>query len=433
MSIWNSFGKLATLDFRYENIASGVKPQIYANSRNQVEIIISVKVIDKNNKDEVLSLTPDDFYIGEDLNNNTEKASLYLCDTSGKKINSPWKLSKEKGDYAKAVNHDGHSRTKRDRSETTYIKTYLSCSEGNITKNFSIGIHIPGIGDFNTSTKGTTTKNSAKEKPGSGFQMPKSLEISTLNSINYSLATLSINKEFKSYDDLTKVVTDVLYTSPPKCGGTTMYNSCTSNYRDFKGESSYAYCMININTGYKLKKKLVKRNKVKLDGTKITCKTIDGKQEDSADIILGANGDNYDVSFIFVEPTQCGLMPGSTFTALGGRGGWEAADLIQYIYSIGTSDHRHYFPTNNKAIPPITDEYILVVICNHRIPKNRIFSTSHGWLRSYFPDSGLRGLSSRCKSVDIDVADEFGNEGIISISFTEGNWPKITAKGILAP
>lgn len=322
MSIWNSFGKLATLDFGYENIASGVKPQIYANSRNQVEILISVKVIDKNNKDEVLSLTPDDFYIGEDLNNNTEKASLYLCDTSGKKINSPWKLSKEKGDYAKAVNHDGHSRTKRDSSETTYIKTYLSCSEGNITKKFSIGIHIPGIGDFNTSTKGTTTKNSAKkEESGSAFVIPKSLEISTLRPIDYNLHNVSLNKDFKSYNDLTKVVTDMLYTCPAQCEDGIGNSFCTSEHRDFEGESSYAYCMIKLDTGYKLKKKVVKRNKVKLDGTKITCKTIDGKQEDSADIILGADGDNLDVSFIFVEPTQCGLMPGSTFIARGGKRG----------------------------------------------------------------------------------------------------------------
>lgn len=128
MSNWNSFGKLATLDFSYGNIAPGVIPQIYANSRHQVEILISVKVIDKASKDKVLSLAPEDFYIGEDLNTNTEKASLYLCDpTTGERISSPWKLSKIKGDYVKAVNHDGHSRTKRYSSKTTHIKTYLSC------------------------------------------------------------------------------------------------------------------------------------------------------------------------------------------------------------------------------------------------------------------------------------------------------------------
>lgn len=432
MSIWDSFGKLATLDFGYENIASGVKPpQIYANSKNQVEILISVKVIHKNDKD-VLSLTPDDFYIGEDLNNNTEKASLYLCDTSGKKISSPWKLSKEKGDYAKAVNHNSLSRTKRDGSETTYIKTYLSCSESNITKNFSIGIHIPGIGDFDTSTKGTTTKNSAKEKPGSAFVIPKSLEITTLRRIDYNLHNVSLNKDFKSYDDLTKVVTDMLYTCPGQCEGTGIYSSCSSDHRDFEGESSYAYCMIKLDTGYTLKKKVVKRNKVKLDGTKITCKTIDGKQEDSADIILGANGDNFDVSFIFVEPTQCGLMPGSTFIARGGKSGLKEEKLMKYIYNIGNSDHRHYFSASNNAIPPINEEYILVVICNHRIPENRFFSTSHGWIRSFLSFSGLRGLSSEFKSVEVDVADEFGNEGTILISFTQENWPKITAKGRFA-
>lgn len=272
MSIWNSFGKLATLDFGYENIASGVNPEIYANSINQVEILISVKVTDKNDKDAVLSLTPDDFYIGEDLNNNTEKASLYLCHhTTGERIGSPWKLSKEKGDYVKAVNHDGHSRTKRDRSKTTYIKTYLSCSESNITKKFSIGIDIPSIGEFNTSTNGTTTKNSAKEKPGSTFGIPKSLEISTFDPIDYNrIENIIIPEGVKKFTDMKYVSSDVKLSFGDFI-----------NIDHHVGKSSYSFITIKTKKNYLFKEKEFKKNMVKIPNVNIFGKN------DSADIACG--------------------------------------------------------------------------------------------------------------------------------------------------
>jgi len=418
MSIWNCFGKLATLDFVYGNIVPGVIPKIYANSRNQVEIIISVKVIDKqkdgSNKDKVLSLTPDDFYIGEDLNNNTEKASLYLCDhTTGERMSSPWKLSDKKGDYTKAVNHDGLSRAKRDNAATTYIHTYLSSTECKITKNFSIGIKIPGVGEFNTTQNGTLTLNGPEGKSGSYFKSPNSLTITTLNPIDYSFSNnIFIDKEFKHYDNLKKVVTDMGYSDAVILAPNT-----------FRGESSYGYALVKLSNGYQFKEKKVRKNNANLEGTEIIC-TRGNEEESSADIIWGVGGDNYDFSFLFVEPVRCGLNNG---TQLIKRKYDEKTGkyLKGYRYKIGQNDYRHQFHSPEN-FPPINADYILVVICNHRIPPMTacFFCSEEGW-------SGWKEGSPSHSSVDVDVTDEFGNEGVISISFKKENWPQITAKGKL--
>jgi len=421
MSNWDSFGKLATLDFSYGNIAPGVIPQIYANSKNQVEILISVKVIDKANKDKVLSLTPDDFYIREDLNTNdlntnTEKASLYLCDpTTGERISLPWKLSKIKikGDYVKAVNHDGHSRTKRDNAATTYIHTYLSSTERKITKNFSIGIKIPGVGEFNTSKNGTNTPNVPKGEKGSPFKAPNSLTITTLNPIDYSFSNnISIDKEFKHYDNLKKVVTDMGYTHPGMLGPLT-----------FRGESSYGYALVKLSNGHQFKEKKVRKNNANLEGTEIICTRGNG-EESSADIIWGVGGNNYDFSFLFVEPVRCGLKNGTRLIKV--KYNEETGQKIRgYEYRIGQNDYRHQFHSPEN-FPPINADYILVVICNHRIPPRTtcFFCSKDGW-------SGWKEGSPSHSSVDVDVTDEFGNEGVISISFKKENWPQITAKGKL--
>lgn len=399
MSIWNSFGKLATLDFVYGDIVSGVKPEIYANSRNQVEIIISVKVIDKNNKDEVLSLTPHDFYIGEDLNNNKEKASLYLCDPStGERISSLWKLSKEKGDYAKAVNHDGHSRAKRDRSETTYIKTYLSCSENNVTKNFSIGIHIPGVGDFNTSLHGTTTLNGPQGISNSGFQAPKSLSISTLDPIDYSHASsIVIEGAWAGCGSLTVIATNIKirddkinWLSHVACS--LPFAPCTNQEAIYTGVSSYKYMLIKSAKGHAFYTKKIEYPSYaySLQGANIVGYAHIIWREPPSGIV----GD-YDVSFLFIEPDKCGLDNGSTLTP--GRNGFDRKYIIE-------NDQHVLSPTSTHHIPKRDSHSILVVICNHKMPNT-------SGLGIYSEELNRDMVKSCC----IRVIDEYGNEGVITL------------------
>lgn len=53
------------------------------------------------------------------------------------------------------------------------VKYYLSASESNRNIDISVGIHIPGVGEFNTSQNGTSTKNGPRGKSGSVFISPK--------------------------------------------------------------------------------------------------------------------------------------------------------------------------------------------------------------------------------------------------------------------
>lgn len=417
MSTWDSFGKLTKLDFAYNDVVPGVIPQIYANSRNQVEIIISVKAEDNSNGHGRLNLTKDDFYIGEASENNEGKALLYLCDPiTGEKIISPWKLSNEINDYTKAVNHDSHHRAKREDSEITYVRAYLSCSESNISKNFSIGIHIPGVGDFNTSQNGTRTKNVPKGKSGSVFKSPKLLSISTLYPINYSLSNdLPISKKF-DYDNFKKVVSDMKYKVTTYSQGQPG-DRVTSHSYEYEGESSYSYATIELNTGRIFKKKNILRNNAKYPGINLVCNTNHSRKE-TADIIWLIGGKNFDASFLFVEPEKCGLKPHSTISVIGQN--------PEYEYIIGPNDSRHYFPNTSNDIPKIDAKNILVVICNHRIPEDGGIFSFDGW------KGGFNNTNPSHSSVDVDVTDEFGNSGIISISFKKENWPEISAKGKLA-
>lgn len=174
MTQWNNFQQLTRLDVVCHDVANGINPIIYGNSRNQAKITIIVGVEDNSGNPLQLS-------------QNDVKHLLYICDSeTGEKISSPWQLSDDANEYNICSNQNFFRCGKT--AGSLYIDKYVSCSEGDITKYISVGIDIPGIGAFNTSLTGSATKNGPSGKSDSIFLSPKSFTISTLRPIDYSIS-----------------------------------------------------------------------------------------------------------------------------------------------------------------------------------------------------------------------------------------------------
>lgn len=370
MSVWDKFNKLTKLDFNYEGVAPGITPAIYANSKNQVDIVISVEVKDVDG--EPLNLKKEDF-----------KDLLYFCDyITGEKINSPWSISNNINEYTKPVLLSNSHIDKKSISGPQYIHRYLSCSESNIQKVFSVGIHVPGIGDFNTSKNGTNTPNCPKGGSGSPFKSPKSLIISTLPPIDYSLReNIKVINMPESIDDFDKVATDM--------------QIVFGKSEWLVGISSKTKFTIHPNKkGYVFHLGDPRRNK--------TTFPANFPNNVLPDMVRGTGGNSYDTQFVFVNRDVYGIAPPSSITAV-----WNQNDGI-YNYNI-RDDHHHWKES-------LVYGFITVNICNHRIP----------W-------SNMRQFrwSDEGRIIKVDVTDNYGNSGVIEIKAPNNDdpWPKLYVNG----
>lgn len=67
----------------------------------------------------------------------------------------------------------------------THIIKYVSCTEVDIDRQISVGIHIPGIGNFDTTSMGTNTNNAPPGQHGNPYIGPMYLRFITIPQINY--------------------------------------------------------------------------------------------------------------------------------------------------------------------------------------------------------------------------------------------------------
>ncbi|MCP9268456.1 hypothetical protein M5U04_10180 [Xenorhabdus sp. XENO-1] len=100
MSYYDNFLRLDNLTIDFNNSTSN-NANIYGNGLNQVEIIIGIKIIDKNNQP--VTMTSDEM-----------KSSIFLCDyATGDEISnngssSTWNYSYSKNNYTTAVSYSSH-------------------------------------------------------------------------------------------------------------------------------------------------------------------------------------------------------------------------------------------------------------------------------------------------------------------------------------
>lgn len=165
---WKQFGSLLKLDLAIHGTPDGQKTQIYANSMHMVEAIITVELHDNDGKP--LNVTDDQL-----------RKALYFCHyETGQEIKSPWMISDEPNEYIIDT-----SDKLSDTGNLRYVSKYISCADhkvAEITDDISVGIDVPGVGKFDTSRNGTSTKT----KSGHIFKSPKSCAIKAIAPINYS-------------------------------------------------------------------------------------------------------------------------------------------------------------------------------------------------------------------------------------------------------
>lgn len=152
---------------------------IYANGKNQIEIIIILKICGDDGP--LLDLEPDEL-----------RDIFYLChEETGERLNESFILSDQPNEFTRSlINSDGNDVNAKSNDQC-YIHKYISCSQSVESENvirFSVGINIPGIGEFNTSACGTKTPNERKGDGGLSrrlFQSQKSLELVIKPRIDY--------------------------------------------------------------------------------------------------------------------------------------------------------------------------------------------------------------------------------------------------------
>lgn len=174
-SNWSRFGSISKLDIAINGIALNEMATVYANSKNLLEIIVTIEILDNN--DDVIPFTEDEL-----------KGQIYFCNyTTGGLIGSPWKIESSPNDYTNTVTD--RSKNLPSTNSTSYVYKYIGCSElstSEITQRISVGIDVPGIGPFDTSENGTTTPNCAPGQSGSALRTPHSVEVKAILPINYS-------------------------------------------------------------------------------------------------------------------------------------------------------------------------------------------------------------------------------------------------------
>lgn len=168
MADWDQFSTLGRLSFVITGVPEDQTAKVYANSLNMVEAVVTVELFAKD--DQPLNVSDDEL-----------KAQLYFCHfETGEELKSPWMISDDPNDYV-----IGPTEKLANTDSSGYVKKYISCTKYDgpeRTSKIAVGIEIPGVGKFDTSSNGTSTK----QPDGDVFKAPQSVELTALYPIDYS-------------------------------------------------------------------------------------------------------------------------------------------------------------------------------------------------------------------------------------------------------
>ena len=211
---YDKFGYLAGLNIQYQGTAKE-SAVIYGNGLNMIEVIVKVKIMDKNDDQIPVEMTKDEM-----------EKSIFLCDyQTGEKIpfdseygvTSDWRVSFNKNDYLGALEYSS-SRTDEDfylfpEDGYNYCSLYVYCTNGNRNKIIAAGIAIQNVGEFKTTSSGTNTVNGSNGAP---FKAPGYIEIRSIEPYNYTFDDFSMSTDSSPL--------------PGISGGINFYNITGTNY-----------------------------------------------------------------------------------------------------------------------------------------------------------------------------------------------------------
>ncbi|MDE9437871.1 hypothetical protein KKI95_18555 [Xenorhabdus bovienii] len=375
MSIWNNFYRLNTLSVSFVNNVSAKNATIFGNGNNQVAILVKVKVSGYNGSQE-LDIPKDELL---------KNCSLIKYSTGEKlpfKNNSSWHYTDIENDFNLAISYSNvQGDEPLNKSGVSSIIYYLSASDISDGLDIAVGLNVPGVGEFNTTADGTSTKNGPNGASGSIFKSPSFVHVIARAGINYSRPeNIAVNNMPTSFDSFEHIVKDMLV----KWGDKPHYVGISSktNVIITPKESSFKFKKIDIH-----------RNNV----SQVFKIAGDG----FCDMLWGVGGDNFDTQFIFINKRNYGLSPSNTIRVLSKTG-----KKWLYHYKIGENDRRHQFSED------VSTGIIKISICNHRIPVNELYHYDREWRNEGSP-------------IKIDVKDTYGNGGTITIKALEQFWPEL--------
>lgn len=367
---------------------------IFGNGRNQVGVIVRIKITGKNNfpmqlePSDILPLVKlCDFRTGQELPfNSSEPPGGWSFDNKpGKFVKPVYRphsaLAKISADTT-PDSYDLHNGVSGDG--TVYVLLYLYSTREDEPRDIAALINLPGVGPFNSSKVPTSTTNAPAGQPGSIWNNPSFVTCEAIRQINYSEPeNIEVTNAWKSFDDFNHKVSDMLIEN---------LRAMTHSYQE--GTSSVAELKIKTKNGYRFKEKNVHRNRATNSFMNIC------GYNNTADIIWGRGGENFDTDLIFAECSYYGLAAPSRIFMESKFGYW--------FYVVGPNDHRHTYSAE------LSDEYVLISICNHRCPNNNLWKLL--WSNSH-------------NEIIVDVCDEYGNYGQLKISMHDQNWPRLKING----
>ncbi|WGO82815.1 hypothetical protein [Arsenophonus apicola] len=177
-NIWQDFYQLTHLSIDFPNSVNN-KAAIYGNGKNQVEVMVTLRIIDK-------SLSP------ISLKEEDVREHIFLCDFfSGNELKAGWKISDKDNGYNKVIEYIQSTDAPHEKIDVMddgfiSIRKFVCCDRQDNGIVIAGGIDIPGVGKFNTSQFGTSTKNGPNGKEGNEFKNPKNITIIAREPIRYS-------------------------------------------------------------------------------------------------------------------------------------------------------------------------------------------------------------------------------------------------------
>lgn len=368
-----NFGRLDTLKVSpLDTVADGLA--IYGNGQHMASLVITVKILDKGGQ--VIVLDEDEL-----------ETMLSLCHyQAGGDIPAGWWAQTTASDFTKPL-HASIRSVALDSKAGDQMRIYVATNGAPSATTLSAVLTIPGIGAFNTSRQPTDTPNGVGGGP---FRNESYVSLRSVLPIDYGRPdALNVVGAPSSHGDLEEVVGDI-------------HVSVSGVKPDFYGGESGRG---NIRIYPKGPASLFVRKRVRGNDAPLARFEIwRGGQPAKADIVLGVGGGNFDATLVLVEaPGMVGVRRGA-FALTGERSSYT------WTYDLGDNDYRHVVENS------ITDKYIDVRLFNHRVPRRNLVKDT--WWDA-------------AKPVTVEVTDDYGNEGTITLEMSALYWPKVRINGQL--
>lgn len=195
---WGQFKQLKTLSVDFVDSPSSAKAKMYANSLNQVGLVVKFAADGLNGLPLEVPL-------------DLLRDAIKLCDyTTGEPIEANWILSYEAGAFNRAIEYSFARDLPAENRAVTNVIMYISSDKALSDKTMAVSLLVDGVGSFDTTAEGTPTLNGPAGVTGSVFKSPSSVVLTTVAELDYSLpSTLEVTSRVDGKSSYVPTITDI--------------------------------------------------------------------------------------------------------------------------------------------------------------------------------------------------------------------------------